>query len=113
MDRGSYNRLITVQRLDPAAGQDAGGQPVPAWIDFVKPWANIAGKTGLSHLESVVGNTPVSVTRFSIRIPYRTDIDAGMRVVHGADIYDITAVLPDKAQREHTDLVCELGANHG
>ena len=42
----------------------------------------------------------------SIRIRWRTDIEAGMRVVHGMAVYVIGAVLPDHAGRVFVDLVC-------
>ena len=45
--------------------------------------------------------------RASIRIRRRDDITAAMRVVHGAKVYDIKAVLPDEHGRGFLDLVCE------
>ena len=44
----------------------------------------------------------------SIRLRHRTGIHSGMRVVSGGATYNILAVLPDEAQRQHTDLVCEV-----
>lgn len=31
-----------------------------------------------------------------------------MRVLHGETVYQIKAVLPDEARRDHVDLVCEV-----
>ena len=47
------------------------------------------------------------MAKVSIRIRYRTDLHAGMRVVHGATVYNIKAALPDFERQVHTDLVCE------
>lgn len=102
---GKFNRRITIQRL--VTGQDEIGQPVSTWTDVDTVWARIAHKSGL---ETIKSDAPVSVVQASIRIGYRTDIDAGMRAVYGATLYDILAAIPDVAGREHTDLVCQTGA---
>lgn len=102
MRAGKLNSRITIQRQ--STGVDEIGQPVTTWDDVATVWANIAHKSGL---QTIKADAPVSVVQASIRIRYRTDIDAGMRVVYGAATYDIRAVLPDVAGREYTDLVCE------
>lgn len=50
-------------------------------------------------------------TRITIR--WRAGIKAAMRVVHGADVYNIKAVLPDATLRRHLTLMCEVGVNEG
>jgi SPP1 family predicted phage head-tail adaptor len=50
-------------------------------------------------------------TRITIR--WRAGITAAMRVVHGADVYNIKAVLPDPTLRQHLALMCEVGVNEG
>lgn len=105
MDTGKLKRLITIQRAAP--GEDEVGQPVSTWTDVATVWADIAHKSGL---ETIKGDAPVSVVQASILIRYRTDIDTGMRVVHGSTVYDIKAVLPDEGRREGTYLVCQTGA---
>jgi SPP1 family predicted phage head-tail adaptor len=96
------NRIL-VQRSQ--QDQDAAGQPVDAWIDVLSLWADIRYKRGL---ETIKSDMPTSVSAVSIRIRYRTGLDAGMRIVHGADIYDIKALLPDVAKKGYMDLVCEV-----
>ncbi|WP_442904903.1 phage head completion protein, partial [Gordonibacter sp.] len=39
---------------------------------------------------------------------YRTGLDAGMRVLHGAKVYAVKAVMPDEVRREFMDLACEV-----
>ncbi len=106
LDAGSLNRRITIQKL----GQmhDEWGSPIPGaenWVEVAKPWASIKNLSGLGVIKA---DAQVSVVKTSIRIRYRTDITAGMRVLHGTTVYDIKAVLPDDAGREHVDLVCEV-----
>lgn len=95
------NSRVTLQAR--SASVDALGQPVETWSDVATVWANIRHPSGLSAIKA---DADVSIVKASIRIRYRTDIDAGMRVVHGARIYDIQAVLPDESERQTVDLVC-------
>lgn len=104
MRAGTLNRQVTIQRK--TGGVDPIGQPLPeGWEDVATVWANIRY---LSGTESIKADAETSVARASIRIRYRTGLNAGMRVLHGGTVYEIKAVLPDEARREHVDLVCEV-----
>lgn len=81
---------------------DSWGQPSAAWSEVATVWADIRH---LSGSEAIKADAPVSSVKASIRIRARAGIDAGMRVVHGAEIYDIEAVLPGQT-KEHVDLAC-------
>jgi SPP1 family predicted phage head-tail adaptor len=105
MRAGSLNNLITIQQL--AAGQDEIGQPVQTWSDFATEWADIRHQSGL---ETIKADAVTSTVRASIRIRYRSDLNSGMRVLHGATAYNILAVLPDLARKEYVDLACEVVA---
>lgn len=83
--------------------QDSIGQPVETWSLVSAVWASIRHPSGLSAIKA---DADVSIVKASIRIRYRAGIDAGMRVVHGLTIYDIKAVLPNRAGG-YVDLVCE------
>lgn len=85
---------------------DAWGQPIPDhWVKVHDLWASIKHPSGS---QSIKADAPTSTVRASIRVRYRTDIDASMRVAHGATTYEIQAVLPDEEKREHVDLVCQV-----
>lgn len=115
---GDLNRRVHIQRR--GQGADGFGQPLEVWENITAQplWANIAGKSGL---QTAAADTEVSVSRYSIRIRYRRQVEADMRVVEvGAGgvlvldvIYDIRAVLHDLAGRDFTDLVCETRRQHG
>lgn len=98
------NRIV-VQRK--TGGQASNGEPLDVWVDVARLWADIRHPSGL---EATKADAPTSVVKASIRIRYRTDLDAGMRVVHGATIYNILAVLPGVAQKESIDLLCEVAS---
>ena len=104
MQAGRLNRRCTLQ--SPSQSVDALGQPIPGWTDVATVWADIRHRSGLSAIKS---GADVSIVQSSIRIRYRAGLDSGMRVVHGSDIYDIRAVLPD-ARKQFVDLVCQKAA---
>lgn len=88
----------------PSNSRDAAGQPIEGWAEIAAPWADIRV---LGGLETIKAGAVTPQVKASIRIRYRTDIDASMRVVHGATVYQVQAVLPDLARRQYVDLVCE------
>lgn len=102
MSPGTLNCRITIQQL--SAGQDALGQPVQTWSDVATVWANIKHTSGI---EQIKAGAEMSTVKVSIQIRYKTGLNAGMRVAHGADNYNIVAVLHDIGGKEYTNLVCE------
>ena len=103
MNIGSLNRRVSIER--PASAQGPDGAPVQTWESVAQVWANIRHLSGREVLKD---DRDVSIVRASIRIRYRTGLDAGMRVVAGSTVYKVNAVLPDEVKREHVDLVCEI-----
>ena len=104
MQAGRLNRRVTITA--PGPGVDEIGQPIDVVpVVVAKPWANIRHLNGT---ESIKAGAETSIVKASIRIRYRDGIDAGMRVLHKAVVYEIKAVLPDEAGREYVDLVCEV-----
>ena len=87
---------------------DDWGQPMPdAWVERCRVWSNIRH---LSGSEAIKAGAEVSTVRASIRIRFRSDITAGMRVLIGLTVYQIDAVMPDLARREFVDLVAKVVA---
>lgn len=105
MDIGSLNRRITIQSQ--VGGTDDAGQPLDAWAAVATVWANVLGNTGMGAIKDVQGNIGASINQYSFRIRFRADLDSGMRVLYGDDVYDIKEVRLDLEHREWTDLVCE------
>lgn len=108
MQAGKLNRLVQIQRH--VTGKDAAGQPATGWVAVASVWADIRHVSGREYVRS---DADVSRAVVSIRIRYRSDMDAGMRVVHEGRVYSIEAVMPDAAGRAFVDLVCSVGANDG
>ena len=103
MQAGRLNRRCTLQQ--PNAATDELGQPIPGWTDVATVWADIRMKSGL---EAIKAGAVVSTVQASIRIRYRAGVNAGMRVVHNLQAYEILAVQPDVGGREYVDLVCQV-----
>ena len=64
--------------------------------------ANVRHRSGMSTIKA---DADVSISRASIRIRRRTDVNAGMRVLFDGQVYEIDDVLPGES-REYIDLVC-------
>lgn len=105
MDPGKLKHLVTLQA--PATGQDAAGQPLTGWVDVAQLWADIRSTGGL---EAIKAGAITSVVHTSVRLRWRTGLNAGMRVLHGTTVYGVLAVLPDMAGRQYVDLVCEASS---
>lgn len=104
MQAGSLKTLCTIQRR--TGGTNDWGEPLPeGWETQATVWANIKHKSGS---EAIKADSEVSTVRASIRIRYRSDITAGMRVISGPTVYLIEAVLPETWRRDYVDLVCKV-----
>lgn len=92
-----------------AATVDDLGQPSTTWQTVGLLWANVRHASGLSAIKS---GADTSITKASIRARHGA-FNAGQRVVHNSQVFEVQAVLPD-GKRQYVDLVCELinGATH-
>lgn len=100
---GALRHRITLQRN--AAVQDqATGELVDLWADVATVWAQIVPLSGREFIAAQATQAGVTA-RIVIRA---RDVDASMRVAHGADLYNIHAVLPDPISgREYITLMAE------
>jgi SPP1 family predicted phage head-tail adaptor len=108
MRAGKLKHRMTIQT--PGQIRDPAGQPSTGWIDFDTVWADVRYLNGRQFLASSAEKNAATV---SIRVRWRTDLNAAMRVVYGATVFDIVAVLPDEEDQDHVDLACTTGVNNG
>lgn len=106
MRAGRLDRRITIQAR--ATGQDEYGEPLTGWADVATVWARIDDLTGKQYLAAQAAQNAVQ-TRITIR--YRPGMLPTMRVLHGADVFDIEAVLGQ--DRVELALMCKKGVNNG
>jgi SPP1 family predicted phage head-tail adaptor len=105
------NKRVLLQQL--VAGKDSTGAPTEVWESVIKTgdgrvWAGIRDLTGRQFVAA--GGTQNEV-QTEIEIRYRAGVLPAMRVVHGADVYDIKAVLDQKGKA--LLLMCARGVNKG
>ena len=104
MQAGRLSTRCVIQRR--TGGTNDWGEPLPeGWETHATVWANVKH---LSGSEAIKADAEVSTVRASIRIRFRSDITAGMRVLIGLVPYEILAVQPDVAGRVYVDLVCQV-----
>lgn len=103
------NKRVQLQAQGPV--RDAAGEPVDAWADVVtdgdgKIWAEVRDVSGREFVAAGATQNEVQTT---ITIRYRAGVQQKMRVLHGADVYGIEAVL---GQDQRTlQLMCSKGAS--
>jgi len=103
MRAGTLNSRVTIKQR--GAGSDGNGEPSTTWTDVCTVWADIRH---LSGIEAIKAGAELSTVKASIRIRYRSDLTAGMRVHHGSTVYEIEAVLPYELTREYVTLACKV-----
>lgn len=102
MRAGKLNRRVPILRSETTRA--GGGQPITQWVEHARPWADVAMQGGIGAIKA---DGDVSIVKASVRVRFRTDIVAGMRVVLLGTVFEVSAVLPDVKRRDHLDLVCQ------
>lgn len=111
---GEFNRRIEIWK--PSGAVDAANQPLPtAWVLHKEKWARIKGETGMATIRAAASaggiNTPLD--RYSYRINYDRSIGTDMQIRdRDGDRLNIVSVRHDKANREWTDIVAEVGGSN-
>ena len=108
MRAGTLKDWITIQERQDT--QDDAGEPIAAWVDVATVKADLRF---LSGLEAIKSDAPASIVKASVRIRAGTPVTASMRVMYGAQILNVQAVLPGGGRKEYLDLSCEAGGNEG
>lgn len=107
---GQLDRRVVIQRKVTGSPQKtARGAPDAAWEELATVYAAIEPLRGREFLEAQAMQSEVAVR---IRIRYREDVTAGMRVLKGSVVYAIEAVIP-MVGKEQVHLMCGQGASNG
>lgn len=100
---GRFRHRITLQRRTTA--RDSAGGTVEIWTNYISGIPAVVEPA--SGREFFTAQQIASTVDTSITIRWRPGISETMRALHGADIYDITAVLADAdTGRETLSLMC-------
>ena len=101
MPAGKLNHRI--QLLARVAGQDALGQPIEVWQTVAEAWADVRFVSGI---ETIKAGRETSTGRVSVQIRRRDGVSDAMRMMLGADVYQVADVVPDRSGAYQT-LICE------
>jgi len=99
MQAGQLDRRLTIKQR--VTGQDSIGQPMTTWQTVATVWGSVKYLSGLAAIKA---DAETSIAKASIRIRFRTGLDAGMRVELGAEVFAISDILPF-GRNEFLDLV--------
>ena len=93
MRAGMLRHRVTIQRQEIVFGKF--GAPL-----HDKVWENVASLEAMSGREFFASQQAQSEVTQRIRIRYRPDVTADMRVIHNGKVFNIVAPLPDNRGRE-------------
>ena len=93
-----------VEILQRVKEKDKSGATVMVWRSLCKLWADVRHVSGSETMRHDVLSASA---RASVRIRWRSDVSAEMRLRVGGTLYAVRAVIPDFTRREFLDLVCE------
>ncbi|MFJ3487732.1 phage head closure protein [Pseudomonas sp. NPDC090202] len=105
MRAGQLRHRCALQRAVETPGR--GGSTTSVWSEVGQLWAEITIPTGRIK---VAADQLTAFISAEIRVRYRTDIVAGMRIVNEPSTYLVEAVLPDNG-RTMLRLLCSNVVN--
>lgn len=100
----SLNQRVAV--LHKVPGKGPTGAPIDTWQPLCRPWAEVKGVSGRAFLAASAEQADVT---YEIKVRYRADIQARMRVTHNGLTLEIVAPLPDD-RRQWLRLMCKTVA---
>jgi SPP1 family predicted phage head-tail adaptor len=98
---GKLRHRITIQTQTKT--QDTTGSVIASWSTFATLWASVDDESGR---EGYSASQVQSERTTNIRIREYPGITPKMRVVHGADAYDIESVIRDPTHARQLQLIC-------
>jgi len=101
---GRLRQRCTIQQKTET--QDASGQPVVSWTNYVVGEPCEYYPTG--GTESMRGRQLEAGTRAVFRVRYRSGYDTTMSVQYDGERYGITHINPVDGLRRYIDLICSV-----
>jgi SPP1 family predicted phage head-tail adaptor len=107
---GALNCYVSLQdRVAASPQQFDSGEPHDDWVEVARIWAAIDPILGREFLDGGVQ----SEAKVKIRMRWRPNLHAGMRIVHQGKIYDLTQPLDVGAANREVLFFCSEGATDG
>lgn len=102
MNPGALRHTVTLQTR--TATVDAGGGRVETWTDAYTVRADIEPLTGAERIAAMQVNPGLS---HRVRIRYRAGITSATRLLYGARVFEVRAVLDTGERHRELILLCE------
>jgi SPP1 family predicted phage head-tail adaptor len=104
---GKLRHRVTVQRLVAGSPQQtASGQPDEAWTDYFTVWASVEPLNGRELFAAQEHHAEVT---HRVRLRYRSEVTAQMRLTFGGRTYSIFAVIDPELRGRELQLMCSEG----
>lgn len=97
---GELNDYITIEKEQTTTGDY--GEEITEWVEHVSCWANIKNLSGEEYWDAKSVNSEVTA---EIKIRYRDDITADMRVSYNGRIFDIESFFDPYEERKEIRLM--------
>ena len=97
MRAGMLRHRVTIQRQEIVFGKFGAPLHDKVWENVATVWASLEAMSGREFF--VIQQAQSEVTQ-CIRIRYRADVTADMRVIHNGRVFNIVAPLPDNRGRK-------------
>lgn len=112
MRAGRLRHRGTIQHLVTGSPQySASGERNDEWTTLAEVWMSIEPLNGRELFAAQEHASNVTVR---IRIRYRDDVNATMRVLHESKYYEVEAVLDHELRHREMELLCSEGlVEHG
>jgi SPP1 family predicted phage head-tail adaptor len=90
MRAGSLRNRVVIQHLVPA--RSSTGAAASAWVELCRVWAEVKGMSGRTYIAASGEQSEVTM---EIRMRFRADVQARMRVLFKGQTFEVVAPLPD------------------
>ena len=106
MRAGDLNQRVVLERR--IQSQDSSGEPINTWLPVGTFWAAVEPLRGREFIAAAAVASEITAR---IRLRYVPGgVTSAMRVVHGADVYDIQTAIHVKSGRRELQLMCRIVA---
>jgi SPP1 family predicted phage head-tail adaptor len=111
MRAGRLRRFVTIeQKVAGSPAQDSAGNPLYTWQTFAQVYAAVEPLRGMEFFQAEQRQIKVD-TRVVTR--YRAGVTEQMRVVDGADVFNIEGVIDTDTRHVELQLMCVKGVGGG
>ncbi|MCL5995498.1 MAG: phage head closure protein [Chloroflexi bacterium] len=90
MKAGDLRHRITIQRQASTETQNTHGEQTTPWVELATVWAAIEPQSGGEATEQ---DRRIATVTHRVRIRHREGVTPAMRVLHGARVFEILAVV--------------------